>query len=134
MNATWRLLLAGAVSLGCRVDIAAAEPTRWAILVGVDDYTNLRDLQFAGNDQRALAKELVERMDYPADQVFLLHDRAKESKYRPYHSNVEEQLSLVLDLVEEGDTVLFAFSGHGVHLDEASYLCPADARMSKPAE
>jgi hypothetical protein len=49
------------------------EPGRWALLVGVDDYTELGKLRFAGNDQRALADQFI-AAGFPKDQVYLLHD------------------------------------------------------------
>ena len=47
----------------------AREPTRWALLIGVDDYAEVNDLRYAGNDQRALAEQL-KLVGFPADQVF----------------------------------------------------------------
>src|SRR5690606_3345840 len=36
-------------------------------------------------------------------------------------------------LVEKGDLVVVAFSGHGVHLDGTSYLCPTDTDLEQPS-
>ncbi|MEQ8791501.1 MAG: SUMF1/EgtB/PvdO family nonheme iron enzyme [Pirellulaceae bacterium] len=106
---------------------------RWALLIGVDDYTELGDLKFAGADMRALRERLI-ASGFPEKQVFLMHDDADESHYRPIRENIEKQLKLVLGLAEPGDVVLLAFSGHGVHLDGKSYLCPTQANLAKPDE
>ncbi|MGH9518396.1 MAG: caspase family protein, partial [Terriglobales bacterium] len=53
-------------------------------------------------------------------------------KYQPIKANIERQLGLLLDLVERGDVLLIAFSGHGVHLGKTSYLCPTEARLEEP--
>src|SRR5262245_43711963 len=62
------------------------EPQRYALLVAVDDYANMKDLEFCGNDQRALRERLL-AAGFPADQVVLLHDDAKENRFRPFKSN-----------------------------------------------
>ena len=103
---------------------------RWAVLIGVDDYNELGKLRFAGNDQKALAEQLV-ASGFPQDQVFLLHDKATENKYRPFRENIEKQLDLVLTMVRSDDLLIVGFSGHGVQLDGKSYLCPVDARLDK---
>ena len=105
-------------------------PGRWALLIGVDDYTELGKLRFAGNDQRALAEQLT-AVGFPEDQVFVMHDKANESRYLPFRENIEKQLELVLGMASRGDLVIVGFSGHGVQIEDKSYLCPADARLER---
>lgn len=111
---------------------AAADPPkvgqRWALLIGVDDYAYAQKLQYCGADQTALAKQLI-ASGFPAENVFLVHDKSPDQKLRPSHANIERQLKLVLNLAEAGDLVLIGFSGHGVHLDKKSYLCPVDCTL-----
>ncbi len=102
--------------------------SRWAVLVGVDDYIQASPLKFCGADQRALSEKLV-AAGFPADQVFVLHDKASDRKYLPFKANIEKQLQIVLLLAEPDDVVLLAFSGHGVHVDSKSYFCPTDADL-----
>lgn len=70
----------------------------------------------------------------PEKQVKLLLNKAKENCFRPFKNNIERQISLVLQLVEQGDLVLLAFSGHGAHFDGTSYLCPAEAKLDAATE
>lgn len=104
---------------------------KWAVLIGVDDYAEVRKLKYCGADMRALRDRFI-TSGFSKEQVFLLHDQAKETKYRPVKVNIERQLDLVLKLVEKDDLVVVAFSGHGVHLDGKSYLCPTEARLDDP--
>jgi hypothetical protein len=104
---------------------------RWAVLIGVDDYNEAQDLKYCAADQRSLREQLIVS-GFSDDQVFLLVDRAAEPKYLPFKSNIEKQLGLVLNLLEEGDLVVVALSGHGVHLDGKSYFCPMDADPDDP--
>jgi hypothetical protein len=112
---------------------AAAPKTCWAMLVGVDQYAKIENLEFAGNDQRTLAAELG-KLGFPPDQVFLLHDVAKEKRNLPFRENIERQLDLLIKMAGPEDVVVFAFSGHGVNLQGASYLCPTEADLERPAQ
>lgn len=110
---------------------AAGAPQRWALLVGIDDYAELEDLKFAAADMRAMRNELLSR-GFDEKNVFVLDDQAGQTKYRPAKNNVERQLDLLMQIAERDDLLLVAFSGHGVHIEGKSYLCPADARLDDP--
>jgi formylglycine-generating enzyme required for sulfatase activity len=115
------------------VSASAAEPQRWAILVGVDDYVNLQDLRFCGNDAVALA-DSFKQSGFDERRVVLLHDKAEEARFRPFKANIEQQLTNVLGLAGPDDLVIVSFSGHGIHKDGKSYLCPNEANDLRPAE
>ena len=104
---------------------------KWAVLVGVNDYAELDDLQFCKNDAIALAEQLV-KAGFPRDNVFLLTDRAADAKDLPNKANIETRIRSVLRVIDKGDLVLVSFSGHGVHLDGKTYLCPTGARVDDP--
>ena len=104
---------------------------KWALLVGVNKYNELNALTYCHEDVQALGQRLV-KAGFPAGNVFLLTSDAKEMKYLPFKTNIERQLELVSTMAGEEDLVVVAFSGHGTHLDGASYLCPAEARLEAP--
>jgi formylglycine-generating enzyme required for sulfatase activity len=118
---------------------------KWAVLIGVDQYTNVTKLKCCGKDALALKDRLVQA-GFPADHVFVLHSTAKDESDRPFKANIEQQLELVLGRVNDkgetvkpglagkGDLVVVSFSGHGVSLSQtkASYLCPAETHLAKP--
>jgi uncharacterized caspase-like protein len=68
---------------------AANGGQRWAVLIGVDDYQWARKLRFCGADVNGLAEQLV-AAGFPKDQVYLLHDKVAESRYRPLKNNIDE--------------------------------------------
>ena len=107
------------------------KPERWAILIGVDDYVELKDLNYCGADQKALHARL-QAAGFPADHLFLLHDSAAENRFKPFKANIEKQLKLLLSLVEKDDLLVIGFSGHGIQMGKTAYLCPADASIEKP--
>jgi hypothetical protein len=67
---------------------AAKVGERWAQLIGVDDYATAQDLAFCGADQRDLHAKL-KSTGFAEDHLFLLHDKAEETKYRPSKGNIE---------------------------------------------
>ena len=134
---TCRLLVL--LVLGCwistSVTVSKGQDTirqRWAVLIGVNDYAELKDLQFCKNDATALAEQLV-RAGFPRDNVYLLCDGAGDAKDLPTKSNIERRIKNVLTVADKGDLVLVSFSGHGVHLNGKTYLCPTGARVDEPA-
>ena len=104
---------------------------RYALLIGVTDYAEVQPLTYCGEDMRALSDRLV-MSGFPADQVFLMTDKAAEQKYRPTRNNIDRQLKLVLGLADTNDLIVVGFSGHGASLNGSSYLCPNDTRLEDP--
>ncbi len=109
----------------------AAQGNLWAILVGVNDYAELEDLQYCRKDVEALAEQLV-KVGFPRDGVFVLTDGAADAKNQPSKINFETRLKIVLKVAKPGDLVLVSFSGHGVCISGQTYLCPSDARLDNP--
>jgi formylglycine-generating enzyme required for sulfatase activity len=107
-------------------------PQRWALLVGVNDYANLRDLRYANRDMQALATSLISH-GFAEDHVFTIHDDAKDLSFKPFKVNIERQLRLLTRLADGSDALLIGFSGHGMLLGSKSYLCPFEARTDDPA-
>jgi uncharacterized caspase-like protein len=108
-------------------------PQSWALLVGVNAYADMRPLKYCIYDMKSARDKLVDA-GYPAENVFLLIDSAAELKYKPTKNNVLRQLEMLVQIIRPKDRLVVAFSGHGVHLNKASYFCPADANLGRPAE
>ena len=126
------MLLAFVMALSATVARAddKSDAERWAVLIGVDEYNYAKHLQFCGADMQALRSELV-KAGFDDRQVLLLHDDAKEKRLQPSKSNIKTQIELICSNAERGDLVLIAFSGHGIHFDKVSYLCPTDAKLDE---
>jgi hypothetical protein len=118
-------LLALAVALS---PVRAAE--RYALLVGVNEYQHARltPLKYAVNDVAELA-DVLKKAEY---QVTLLTDAAgkKDEKLAPTKANIEKRLHEVVRRCQRGDTLLLAFTGHGLQFgaQKDAYYCPVDAR------
>jgi uncharacterized caspase-like protein len=115
---------------------AALAGENYAFLVSVRDYDEkeLRPLQFTRNDLQDFRRTL-RNSGFRDDHIVHMHDdvQALENrKYLPEAEKIRQQFGLLLGSVEEGDTLVVAFAGHGVQFrgDEQSYFCPADARLA----
>jgi len=108
-------------------------PQKRALLIGVNDYAFINDLYYCGRDIQSLRDRLI-AAGFPPDKVTLLRDGSEESRYQPLKTNIERELDLMIDTAKPGDLLLVAFSGHGVHLEDTSYLCPIEARLKNPQQ
>jgi formylglycine-generating enzyme required for sulfatase activity len=126
------LVLAAACVLVPTATARSAEPKKWALLVGVNDYVQFRDLAYAGADASALGEALI-LSGFDPERVFLLSDGAEEARYKPFKKNIEKQLEIVLKVAGPDDLVIVSFSGHGIHVDGKSYFCPSEADDEDPA-
>ncbi|MBS0206744.1 MAG: caspase family protein, partial [Planctomycetes bacterium] len=104
---------------------------KWAVLVGVNKYEYAQSLEYCVSDMRALRDELV-RSGFDRRQVLLLEDEPQDKRLQPTRTHIQTQIELACGNAEPGDLVLIAFSGHGLHLEDVSYLCPSDARVDDP--
>lgn len=125
-----------------------AEPTeqkQWALLVGVNGYEAAGNLKYPGRDMQALG-DCLREAGFPEERVTALVDGAPEPGRKPTAANIRRELEALIGRydtrtgqsirpgkVGEGDLVVLAFSGHGVHIDGKSFLCPADAKPEDPA-
>lgn len=108
---------------------------RYAFLVGVKQYdpTQLNDLQFTEDDVTELSA-LLKQSGYTPANIVLMTQKvgAAQVRFAPTAKNIRKQLDLLLSEVKPSDTLLLAFSGHGVQFegDEDSYFCPSDADLT----
>src|SRR5262249_850995 len=98
---------------------------KWALLIGVGDYTQVTPLDFCGQDMRDLRERLLEAR-FPHTNVYLLDDKASSKNMLPFKYNIEAALDRLLGKVDgkgkliaerqanRDDLVVVAFSGHGV--------------------
>ncbi len=109
---------------------------RYAFLVGVKEYdkTQLTSLSYTEADVTALAAAL-KTAGYDEANIVLMTQTLGASSVRqlPTSERIRKELDLLLGELESDDTLLLAFSGHGVQFkDEASvYFCPMDANLSE---
>ncbi|MFZ5732881.1 MAG: caspase family protein [Pseudomonadota bacterium] len=97
---------------------AGAEARR-ALLIGIDNYSNVPALQKAVGDVQAM-KPVLERLGFTVDLVI-----------NPDRRTLNLGVSSFAAKLRPGDTALVHFSGHGIAVDGENFLLPAD--VPKPA-
>lgn len=113
-----RTVLIGGVLLTAAIETANAEARR-ALLIGIDNYSNVPALQKAVGDVQAM-KPVLERLGFTVDLVV-----------NPDRRALNLGLSSFVAKLKPGDTALVHFSGHGLAVDGENFLLPAD--VPKPA-
>ncbi|MCB9762225.1 MAG: caspase family protein [Alphaproteobacteria bacterium] len=123
-------------------DILTETSGRWALIIGVDDYTNddIQDLKFPAKDARDFAAQLVESGVYKERQVIVLTPDALDPNLQPTKVNILKHLKYLHQLGEQGEleSIVFFFSGHGasseVGKERVNYLFPVEADAELPED
>ncbi len=113
---------------------AMPEPRRFAILVGINQYSDpgLVSLQKAQNDAEDLGKALSRLGGYKVVTVMSGSLPYNDINF-PSKNKVIERIGALAEIVRPDDQVLFFFSGHGVNdRSGESYLLPIDAQVKDP--
>ncbi len=134
------LFLGGLLALSARGQ--ELEGRKFALLIGVKHYdkSGLPDLAYAEADVRALGQVLRES-GFRLVTLMTQTAGAKKSRYVPRAKNIRDELAGFLDGKRKADTVVIAFSGHGVQFPGGPaagsgwppYLCPLDAQLEGKA-
>jgi len=97
----------------------------YALIIGIDKYQNVKNLNYAVKDAESIQDILVNTFDFPKDNVKLLinEDATKQ--------NILQAFSDITTKAEDKDRVLIYFAGHGDTDDlpdggEMGYLLPVD--------
>ena len=127
LTAVLLVAVAGAPML-CRAE-------NYAFLVAVQDYDvkDLKPLQFTRSDILEFAK-VLEKSGFKADKMVVMTDKSEQRRYLSEAEKIRAEFELLLAGIKEGDTLVVAFSGHGVQFegDPKNYFCPVDADLEDP--
>jgi Flp pilus assembly protein TadD len=101
---------------------------RWALVIGVDNYSEQQISKLSGgaNDARALALALVQNAGFPATQVILLASD-QPPQLQPRRSTILRYLANMRGQIPKDGLLLFSFAGHSIERGGHSYLLPSDA-------
>ena len=106
--------------LFCALPVVAQD--RYALVIGIDTYANVRPLLKARNDARSVDAAL-EQAGF-ASQLVL----------DPDYSGLLEALSEFVAQLGPGDEAIFYFAGHGVQIDGRNYLLTSDIPSVGPGD
>ena len=97
----------------------------WALIIGINKYTNWPPLDYAVNDANSIRDLLINKFGFKTDHIFLLTD--EDATLR----KIKDTLSDLGEIVGKNDRVIIYFSGHGQSLDlesggQMGFLIPVD--------
>ena len=103
----------------------------WALVIGINDYQNVRKLHYAVEDAMAIKNMLINEYGFPRKNVRYLIDESATQ------SNINKELSNIVKSAGENDRVVFFFAGHGdtesmgIEEGDIGFLIPVDGDASK---
>ncbi len=110
---------------------ANREGRNFAFLVGVEEYdkTELKPALFAVNDIVEFRQVLVDS-GFKENRIVMLNEK-QPRRFTPEGQKIRGELKLLLDGLEEDDTIVVALAGHGIQFegDKDNYFCPIDAKL-----
>lgn len=100
----------------------AAAQDRLALVIGINKYDRLPPLKLAANDAQAVG-EALRRIGFGVDLAIDVDRR-----------DFNRALSNFLNKVTPGAIVYFHYSGHGITIDNDSFLIPADMEVPRSGD
>jgi formylglycine-generating enzyme required for sulfatase activity len=105
----------------------------YAFLVACEGYSkkDFHPLHHTRNDILAFYKVLLQS-GFDKSNVVLMHDN-QERLLLPEAGKIQKQMKVLLKELRPEDTLVVAFSGHGVRFkgEKVTYFCPLDAQLSE---
>jgi len=97
----------------------------YALVIGIDKYDNVKNLDYAVDDANSIKNLLVEKFSFPSDNITLLLNK------KATYTKIKKALSHVTRQADEKDRILIFFAGHGATIElpesgEMGYLLPSD--------
>ena len=99
----------------------------WALVVGINDYDSIQDLNYAVEDALSIKNMLINDYAFPRENVRYLIDQ------QATQSNIMKELSYLRKVAGTNDRVVFYFAGHGetaelgIEDGDIGFLMPSDA-------
>ena len=121
----YKILLTLLFAYGLAITTEDIYDNSYALIIGIDKYENVSNLDYAVKDANSVAALLKDNFDFPLKNIkVLLNDEAT-------YSNVRNSLAEISLSAKENDRVLIYFAGHGETMDlpdggELGYLLPVD--------
>ena len=92
-----------------RLPSAAADMSKWALVIGAEEYLNTDDIIYARRSAELFALTVTKVFGVPESHLVTLYDSEATGE------NIKEKISEILDeRIAEGDTLYFYYNGHGM--------------------
>jgi hypothetical protein len=116
------------------IEIPQLQPKKWAICIGVSNYTSLGKLKYGAKDCISFANTLKTELGFTEDSVSVLADQ--EGYQNANAETVKKALDSILSraTLDSGDLFIVYFSGHGMGLSDGDYWMPNDSTVANAHE
>jgi len=119
------ILLLLTVASGLAIESDDIYDNSWALIIGIDKYENVQNLNYAVKDAESINEILINTFDFPRDNVFILINKEATKQ------NIIQAFSDITKNAQGRDRVVIYFAGHGQTMDlpeggEMGYLLPVD--------
>jgi uncharacterized caspase-like protein len=106
----------------------------WAITIGINQYDNLKPLQYAKTDAEAVRNFFLNEMRFENVYYFsddsppIKQDRGPAMRSQPTYGVLSRFLNVRFEqpFLQPGDNLWFFFAGHGKRYQNRDYLMPSD--------
>lgn len=101
---------------------------KYALIIAVEQYDHaetLTPILYANKDALAI-KQALTQVGYAEENIVLLQDG--DTKFNKILPVMEE----ILKKLKEEDTLLFYYTGHGIHAADRNWLCCSDTDLRSP--
>ena len=100
----------------------------WALIIGINNYQNVAQLDYAVNDAIAVREMLIDKYAFKADNIQLITDEEATK------DNIIKGFSDILTQAKEKDRVVVFYAGHGETYKlpsggDMGYLIPVDGNL-----
>jgi hypothetical protein len=116
--------------------ITVSESKRYAVVVGVNDYTKsgANDLSFCAADAEAFYDALLTYCEYSPEHIVLFSDGSHQAAQKPLRSDILAAVSDMCTCATGSDSILFFFAGHGTRDASDSYLLTQEFKATIVSE
>ena len=121
----YKLLPILLIAYGLAITTEDIYENSYALIIGIDKYENVRNLDYAVEDANSIRSLLIEQFNFPPENITLLVNE------KATYTKIKKSLSYVTRQASENDRILIFFAGHGETIDlpesgEMGFLIPVD--------
>jgi uncharacterized caspase-like protein len=113
-----------------------SKPKRYAVVVGVNDYTEagIGNFLFCAADAEVFYDALITYCEYDPECIVLFSDGTHKKAKKPERSDILAAISKMSKCATKDDSILFFFAGHGTRDTKDSYLLTKEFRKEVVAD
>ena len=113
------------------IPLSSIYSNKWAFIIGINEYTEYNDLQYAVRDAESIKAILQEQFNFPEENIIIkVNENATKNE-------ITEGFYSLAEKTDPNDAVVIFFAGHGetrtigVENKNLGYLIPSDSKVGE---